>query len=128
MSGFDLPPIRGFDSSFKLPQGPVRSPEIFKIPDLGPIGGDDPDGKPFGGTSPVGDAKPFEGVLADSLQNVSNLQADVREKVRGMVMGEDVELHDVMIAGSKSEVAFNLLLEVRNKMVDAWEKLSRSSG
>ena len=46
----------------------------------------------------------------------------------GMVMGEDVELHDVMIAGSKSEVAFNLLLEVRNKLVDAWEKLSRSSG
>ena len=45
----------------------------------------------------------------------------------GMVMGEDVELHDVMIASSKSEVAFNLLLEVRNKMVDAWEQLSRSS-
>jgi flagellar hook-basal body complex protein FliE len=122
MSGFDLPSIRGFDSSFKLPQGPMQSPEVFKIPDLGPVGNDGPDGLSVGG------GKPFEGVLADSLQSVSNLQADVRGKVRGMVMGEDVELHDVMIAGSKAEVAFNLLLEVRNKMVDAWEKLSRSSG
>jgi flagellar hook-basal body complex protein FliE len=43
------------------------------------------------------------------------------------VLGEEVELHDVLIAGSKSEVAFNLLLEVRNKLVDAWEQLSRSS-
>jgi len=122
MSGFDIPPIRGFDSGFKLPQGPMRSPEIFKIPDLKPIGND--------GSDPlsVGTAKPFEGVLADSLETVANLQADTRNKVRGMVMGEDVELHDVMIAGSKSEVAFNLLLEVRNKLVDAWEKLSRSSG
>jgi flagellar hook-basal body complex protein FliE len=31
-----------------------------------------------------------------------------------------------MIAANKSEVAFNLVLEVRNKMVEAWEKLSRS--
>ena len=126
MSGFDLPMIRCLDSSFGLPQGPMRSPEIFKIPEVGPIGGDHPDGRSIDGPS-IGDSKPFDGFLADSLQNVSNLQADVREKVRGMVMGEDVELHDVMIAGSKSEVAFNLLLEVRNKMIDALEKLSRSS-
>jgi len=47
--------------------------------------------------------------------------------VRGMALGENVELHDVLIATNKSEVAFNLLLEVRNKLVDAWDKLSRSS-
>jgi flagellar hook-basal body complex protein FliE len=31
-----------------------------------------------------------------------------------------------MMAMGKSDVAFNLMLEVRNKLVDAWEKLSRS--
>jgi len=31
-----------------------------------------------------------------------------------------------MIAANKSDMAFSLLLEVRNKMVDAWDKLSRS--
>jgi flagellar hook-basal body complex protein FliE len=32
-----------------------------------------------------------------------------------------------MAAANKSEVAFNLMLEVRNKLVEAWEKLSRSA-
>lgn len=122
MSGFDLPPIRGFDGSFGKPQGPLRSPEIFGEPRIKPIGDDGSNGPA------VGDSKPFDGFLADSVQKVADLQADTKQKVRAMVMGEDVELHDVMIAGSKSEVAFNLMLEVRNKLVDAWEKLSRSSG
>lgn len=74
-----------------------------------------------------GVAPKFEGVLADSIAKVQSLQDDVRTKVRGMALGENVELHDVLIATNKSEVAFNLLLEVRNKLVDAWDKLSRSS-
>jgi len=122
MSGFDLPPIRGFDQSFQKPQQPFVSPEVRG---LDALQGDGP-GPEKG--SDVDTAQPFSGVLADSLNTVRGLQMDVKDKVRGMVMGEDVELHDVMIAGSKSEVAFNLLLEVRNKMVDAWEKLSRSAG
>jgi len=120
MSGFDIPPIRGFDKSFGLPQGPMQSPEIFKAPDIKPLGDDNPGGLP------VGPAKPFEGVLADSLEGVVKLRTESKEMVRDMVMGEDVELHDVMIAGKKSEMAFNLMLEVRNKLIDAWEKLSRS--
>lgn len=121
MSGFDLPPI-GFDQSFQKPQQPFASPEVRGIDPL--LG----DGKGSGDGPDVGASQPFSGVLADSLNTVRGLQMDTKDKVRGMVMGEDVELHDVMIAGSKSEVAFNLLLEVRNKMVDAWEKLSRSAG
>lgn len=124
MSGFDLPPISGLDGSFKLPQGPTRSPEVFKIPEIDPsraIG----EGEQSG--AGVGSSSPFDGVLADSIGAVRDLQLEAKDKVRGMVLGEDVELHDVMIAGKKSEVAFNLLLEVRNKMMDAWEKLSRSS-
>lgn len=121
MSGFDIPNIRGFDQSFGLPQGPMRPSEIFQSPEVKPTG----DGSP--NDLAVGGSKPFEGVLADKIQDVVDLRSKSKEMVRGMVMGEDVELHDVMIAGSKSEVAFNLMLEVRNKLVDAWEKLSRSS-
>lgn len=124
MSGFDLPPILGVDRSVPRPQGPWRSPEVsggqqpFGLPELGPL-----EGIGEGAARP----SPFDGVLADSIDEVRALKDDVKDKVRGLVMGEDVELHDVMIASSKSEVAFNLLLEVRNKMVEAWDKLSRSS-
>ena len=118
MSGLDLPPINGAGI-----QGPRRTP----LPELprelrpGIVGERGPDGP----REP--DTTPFGGVLADSLDNVRSLQNDVREKVESMVKGEGVELHDVLIAGGKSEVAFNLMLEVRNKLVEAWEKLSRST-
>jgi flagellar hook-basal body complex protein FliE len=69
----------------------------------------------------------FESALGDSLASIRSLQEDVQQKTRGLVLGEDVELHEVMLAANKSEVAMNLLLEVRNKLVDAWEKLSRSA-
>ena len=121
MSGFDLPPVSGFDKGFQRPEQPFVSPELREASP--PRGGVE---RPAGVADDAA-ATPFSGVLADSLNEVRGLQLDVKDKVRGMVMGEDVELHDVMIASSKSEVAFNLLLEVRNKMVDAWEKLSRSS-
>ena len=120
MSGFDIPNIRGFDKTFGMPQGPVQLREIYQSPEIKPTGDD-----PTEGLS-IGSSKPFDGVLADSIQDVVNLRSKSKEMVRGLVMGEDVELHDVMIAGSKSEVAFNLMLEVRNKLIDAWEKLSRS--
>lgn len=73
-----------------------------------------------------GEAKGFGDLLNGALENVQALQDDTRAKTRGLAMGEDVDVHDVMIAAGKSEVAFNLVLEVRNKMVEAWEKLSRS--
>jgi flagellar hook-basal body complex protein FliE len=68
----------------------------------------------------------FSGFLEDSLAKVKELQDDARGKLRGLALGDDVDLHEVMIAANKSEVAFNLMLEVRNKLVDAWDKLSRS--
>lgn len=120
MSGLNLPPMTGF-----IPQGPLRGPqEPWRMqPELG---------------RPIGDAQPltapsksepggFESLLVDSLGAVSDLQNDASNKTRAMALGEDVELHDVMLAASKSETAFNLMLEIRNKLVDAWEKLSRSA-
>lgn len=123
MTGFDLPPLTGFDlKGFQrdMLRGMEQNLPGVKVPEgRAPTAIDGAFGKaPAGGS--------FEGALADSLAAVSGLQADVRAKTRGLVMGEDVELHDVMIAANKSETAFNLMLEVRNKLVDAWEKLSRS--
>jgi flagellar hook-basal body complex protein FliE len=123
MTGFDLPPLGGFDVT-RFQREALRGMEQ-NLP-----GVKVPDGKAPGALDGIGALAPangkFEGALADSLSMVAGLQADVRAKTRGLVMGEDVELHDVMIAANKSDTAFSLMLEVRNKLVDAWEKLSRS--
>lgn len=129
MSGFDLPSLPGFDPS----QLQEAMRQLGKRGEQAPVTPGVQDPERFGARLPggtrtgSGDGAAFEGVLADSIAQVHALQQDVQHKTRGLALGEDVELHDVLIASSKSEVAFNLLLEVRNKLVDAWEKLSRSA-
>jgi flagellar hook-basal body complex protein FliE len=110
MTGFDLPPVIGYDKMFAR-----------RLLGEGGQQGDGP-----GGTAVAGSESSFANVLAERFDELRALQDDVGEKYKGLVLGEGVGLHDIMAAANKSEVAFNLVLEVRNKLVDAWEKLSRS--
>ena len=75
--------------------------------------------------SPSGEPSTFAKTLNSALTEVRELQLDSKNKYEGLVRGE-VEVHDLMIAMGKSEVAFNLMLEVRNKLLEAWQHLSRS--
>jgi flagellar hook-basal body complex protein FliE len=103
-------PLRGSYASWLRPQGPAETLRPAASPDK--IGENEGPG--------------FGGALADAIARVDGLQQDVAQKTEAIAKGEPVALHDVMTSMGKSEVAFNLLLEVRNKLVDAWEKLSRS--
>jgi flagellar hook-basal body complex protein FliE len=111
MSGFDLPPMVG---SRLLPrligEGPRPQPAAGGLQE--------------GGAEVTGSA--FGNALAEQLGRVSSLQADVTRDTEAMAMGRSVGVDKLMMSIGKSEVAFNLMLEVRNKLVDAWEKLSRS--
>lgn len=129
MSGFDLPSLPGFDPTQLQDLARQLGAQGREAPSTGPV----QDPASFGERAldrirsvRHGDRE-FGGVLAESIARVNALQQDVSAKTRGLALGEDVEVHDVLIAASKSETAFNLLLEVRNKLVDAWDKLSRSS-
>lgn len=123
MSNFDLPPLIGFDPMQK-PRFPMSG---LRMPEEGVQGpGSLETGLP-GPKTEGAEEDEFGGVLAKTFARMQSMQSDVSEKTRGLVLGEDVELHDVMLAAGKSEVSFNLMLEVRNKLVDAWEKLSRSA-
>jgi len=126
MSNFDLPPLLGFDPMQKprFPMSGLRMPEDG-VQGPGSLGTGLPSTSTEGTEGAAEDE--FGGVLAQTFAKMQSLQSDVTQKTRGLVLGEDVELHDVMLAAGKSEVSFNLMLEVRNKLVDAWEKLSRSA-
>lgn len=125
MTGFDLGSIGGFDiGRFQkevMRAMSERGPNMIDPPKVG-------ENVPLrpSTTSETVEGKGFDGFLGEAIGKVNSLQKDTQQKVRGMMLGEGVELHDVMIAANKSDMAFSLLLEVRNKLVDAWDKLSRS--
>ena len=43
------------------------------------------------------------------------------------IKGEDVSMHDVMIAMNEAQMSMQMLLEVRNKVVEAYQEINRLS-
>ena len=72
---------------------------------------------------------PVRPSFADQLQNalaeVDRLQTNREDMVEGMVTGEVTEVHDVMIAAKEAQLAFELLLEVRNKLLESYQEIMR---
>ena len=63
--------------------------------------------------------------LQNAIQEVNNLKATSGEMIEGMVSGEVTEVHDVMIAAKEASLAFDLLLEVRNKLLESYQEIMR---
>lgn len=64
------------------------------------------------------------GVFLDSVNNLQLQSADLRKE---LATGGDVELHDVMIASEKAGIAINLTMQLRNKLLEAYQEVMRMS-
>ncbi|MDI3522242.1 MAG: flagellar hook-basal body complex protein FliE [Bacillota bacterium] len=67
----------------------------------------------------------FSQVLGEYLQQVNRLQLDAEAKTRQLVAGEDIELHQVMLAAQKAEIALELTQTLRNKVIEAYQEIMR---
>jgi len=76
---------------------------------------------------PSAKAGDFRATLSRAVREVAELQQDAHDKAMALARGEPVQVHDVLIAMGKSEIAFNLALEVRNRLLQAWETLARTA-
>jgi len=63
----------------------------------------------------------FRNFLMDSIQEVNSMQQDADMAVEKLATGGDVNPAEVLTAVQKADIAFRLLIEVRNKMVRAYE-------
>lgn len=64
----------------------------------------------------------FGGALRESLERINGLQGESAAKAQAFQSGDpDVALHDVMISGQKASVAFELGVQVRNRLVNAYK-------
>ncbi len=67
----------------------------------------------------------FGDTLAKAVTDVNALQTQAGNAVESMVKGEAIDLHDVMIAVEKAKTSFELLMEVRNRTISAYQELMR---
>ena len=70
----------------------------------------------------------FEELLTDSIKNVNVLQLEAEKKVRDLAIGEVNDISEVVLASSRADTALRLVMEVRNKFLDAYQALSRITG
>ena len=67
----------------------------------------------------------FADQLKNAVAEVNDLQTRREDMVEQMVTGEATEVHDVMIAAKESQLAFELLLEIRNKLLESYQEIMR---
>ncbi len=68
----------------------------------------------------------FENILSDFIGSVNKTQNDADKITQSFVTGDDnVEIHDVMIAGEKAKTSLELLMQIRNKTLDMYKELIR---
>ncbi|BDH61136.1 flagellar hook-basal body complex protein FliE [Lysinibacillus sp. PLM2] len=69
----------------------------------------------------------FSNLLKDAISSVNNQQMESDVLTQKLINGQDVELHEVMIAAQKASITLNATMEVRNKVIDAYQEIMRMS-
>ena len=67
----------------------------------------------------------FADMLQEQLNTVNELQRDAKEAIEDFMAGRRVDVESVMIATQKADTAFRLLLQVRNKVMAAYDELKQ---
>jgi flagellar hook-basal body complex protein FliE len=67
----------------------------------------------------------FGETLSKAITDVNALQTEAGRQAEKLVSGEAVDLHEVMIAAEKARTSFDLLMEIRNKTVEAYREIMR---
>jgi flagellar hook-basal body complex protein FliE len=67
----------------------------------------------------------FGDMLQDAVRQVDQLQWDASVKVADLLTGQGGDVHSAMIAVEKADLTFQLMMQVRNKVVQAYQEISR---
>lgn len=91
--------------------------ESFPLPH-GPAGTDRPDAP----------GRSFWETLKKSIDQVNEAQIDADQALSDMLAGKQQDLHQTLIAMEKADITFQLMMQIRNKIVSAYEEINRIQG
>lgn len=67
----------------------------------------------------------FQNVLKDSLDKLNEKQVQADEITNDFVAGKDVEVHEMLLSMEEAKMSMQLAIQVRNKVVEAVQELTR---
>lgn len=71
------------------------------------------------------DSSGFMSTLSDAIKQVDGLQSEANAQVTSLLQGSGQDVHSALIAVEKADIAFQLMMQVRNKVVNAYQEISR---
>ena len=67
----------------------------------------------------------FADTLAESLNKVNDIQQEADKAIEKLVAGKTQNIHETMLAVGKADTAFRMTMQVRNKIVEAYQEVMR---
>jgi flagellar hook-basal body complex protein FliE len=82
-------------------------------------------GVPGRGVDEAGGSPGFKQMLQQQIDQVNQLQNDASIAMEDLAAGRRDDVESVIIATQKADIAFKMLLQVRNKVMDAYEEVKQ---
>ncbi|HEX4771610.1 MAG TPA: flagellar hook-basal body complex protein FliE [Bryobacteraceae bacterium] len=79
---------------------------------------------PLSGTSSANSTGDFSSVLKNAVQQVNGYQQQATQDVNQFLQGSG-ELHNVALSAQRAEMVFDLAVQVRNKVVSAYQEIMK---
>jgi len=83
-----------------------------------------PDISAAGSSTPASEPS-FSSVLSNAVHTVDQLHNSAAQQVANLLQGGGADLNQVMIAVEKADVSFQLMMQVRNKIVSAYQDIEK---
>ena len=72
-----------------------------------------------------GNGGSFGQVLRDAINTTNDLQQQSNLEIQRLMAGETQDLHETMIAVQKADLSFQMMMQVRNKLLQAYQEIMR---
>jgi flagellar hook-basal body complex protein FliE len=69
--------------------------------------------------------KSFADSLKDAVNQVNVAQKDSDVKMQELATGKSQNIHETMIAAEKADIALRMMVQVRNKMIEAYQEIMK---
>jgi flagellar hook-basal body complex protein FliE len=67
----------------------------------------------------------FSSMLKDSLKTVNESLVESEKMATDLATGKSSNIHETMLAATKAELGFNMMVQLRNKAIDAYQEVLR---
>jgi flagellar hook-basal body complex protein FliE len=72
-----------------------------------------------------GDRTEFSTILKNKVNEINQLQLDADQAITKVELGNSGSIHDAIIALEKADLSFRKMIQVRNKILEAYQEVMR---